>query len=77
MSAWGRPVAYDAVVLMAYALYIVVTLLFYRMFKGVSFGLSLLAALLSLSGCAIEVVRVFYPALQEAVSLVFLVPIAC
>ncbi len=55
----GRLVLYDAVNLIAEALYIAVTLLFYYMFKPVNRNLSLLAALLSLVGCANDVLRLF------------------
>ena len=54
-----RLVAYDAINLIAYAFYIAVTLLFYYMFKPVNSGLSLLAALFSLAGCANEVLGMF------------------
>jgi hypothetical protein len=56
----GRLVLYDAVNLVAYAFYISVTLLFYWMFKPVNRGLSLLAALFSLAGCANDVLGLFY-----------------
>jgi len=48
----SRLVAYDAVNLIAHALYITVTLLFYYMFKPVNRSLSLLAAFFGLMGCA-------------------------
>lgn len=70
----GRLVAYDAVTLVAYAFYIAVTLLFYRMFKRVNPNLSLLAALFSLVGCAIEVVGVFHPALHGVIALALFGP---
>jgi len=48
----SRPVLYDSVNFIAYAFYIAVTLLFYYLFKPVNRGLSLLAAVFSLMGCA-------------------------
>lgn len=70
----GRPVAYDAVSLMGYALYIAVTLLFYYMFKPVNGGLSLLAALCSLVGCANDVLGLFNLISYKISSLVFFGP---
>lgn len=70
----GRLVAYEAVTLVAYALYVAVTLLFYRMFKRVHAGLSLLAALFSLLGCAIAAVGVFRPAFNGVLPLAFFGP---
>jgi hypothetical protein len=69
-----RLVAYDALNLIAYAFYIAVTLLFYYMFKPVSSGLSLLAALFSLAGCANEVLSMFNLAPHKISSLVFFGP---
>lgn len=48
--------------LIAYAFYIVVTLLFYAMFKPVSRAVSLVAAVVSLAGCAVSVLNVFHVA---------------
>lgn len=70
----GRLVAYDVVTLVAYGLYVAVTLLFYRMFKPVSARLSLIAALFSLVGCAIEVTGVFDPAFRGVLPLAFFGP---
>jgi hypothetical protein len=70
----GRPVAYDAVSLIANAFYVAVTLLFYSMFKPVNRGLSALAALLSLAGCAKEVLRLFNLAPLKVNTLVFFGP---
>ncbi|MGA3055969.1 MAG: DUF4386 domain-containing protein [Candidatus Korobacteraceae bacterium] len=70
----GRLVLYDAVTLVADAFYIAVTLLFYYMFKPVNRGLSLLAALFSLAGCANEVLRLFHLAPYKINSLVFFGP---
>jgi hypothetical protein len=69
-----RLVAYDAINLIAYALYIAVTMLFYYMFKPVNRELSLLAAFFSLAGCANEVVRLFNLTSHEISSLVFFGP---
>ncbi|MGA8306712.1 MAG: DUF4386 domain-containing protein [Candidatus Acidiferrales bacterium] len=69
-----RLVAYDAINLIAYAFYIAVTLLFYYMFKPVNSGLSLLAALFSLAGCANEVLGMFNLAPHKISSLLFFGP---
>lgn len=50
----------EAVNLVAFALYVAVTLLFYRLFRPVSGTLSLLAAILSLLGCLVGVLGVFH-----------------
>ncbi|MGD0468458.1 MAG: DUF4386 domain-containing protein [Terriglobales bacterium] len=70
----GRLVAYDAVSLIANAFYIAVTLLFYYMFKPVNRSLSWLAALLSLAGCAKEILRLFNVAPLKINTLVFFGP---
>jgi Domain of unknown function (DUF4386) len=59
--------------LIAATSYIAVTLLFYGMFKPVNRGLSLLAALISLMGCAIGPLSMFLklPVPTNNVSLVF------
>jgi hypothetical protein len=67
-------VIYDAVNLIAHALYIAMTLLFYYMFKPVNRSLSLLAAFLSLVGCANEVLGLFNLAPYRISSLVFFGP---
>ncbi len=69
-----RPVAYDAITLIADAFYIAVTLLFYFMFKPVDRSLSFLAALLSLAGCANEILRLLHLAPYKISSLVFFGP---
>jgi hypothetical protein len=69
-----RLVAYDAVNLIAYAFYISVTLLFYYLFKPVSRGLSFLAAIFSLLGCANDLLSLFHRAPHEISSLVFFGP---
>jgi hypothetical protein len=66
MIAYG-----DAVNLIAFALYAALTLLFYYMFKPVSSGLSLLAGLCSLAGCAIGVLDVFHRAPSNITPLWF------
>jgi len=58
--AGRRLVAYDAVSLIATSCYLVVTLLFYDLFKPVNRTLSLLAAFFSLVGCAIGVLSLFH-----------------
>jgi hypothetical protein len=57
--------------LIAGACYIAVTLLFYYIFKPVNRSLSLLAALISLAGCAIGPLSTFHPALSHVNPLVF------
>jgi hypothetical protein len=57
--------------LIAAACYVVVTLLFYDIFKPVNRNLSLLAALLSLVGCAIGALSPFHLALPHINNLVF------
>ena len=57
--------------LIAGALYIVVTLLFYFVFKPVNRGLSLLAAILSLVGCALGPLSMFIHAACRINPLVF------
>jgi hypothetical protein len=58
----GRtPVVYsDAANLTATACYIAVTLLLYRLFEPVSKSVSLIAAFLSLAGCAIQTLSIFH-----------------
>jgi hypothetical protein len=70
----GRLVAYDAVNLIAHVFYIAVTLLFYSIFKPVNAGLSLLAALSSLAGCAIDVMAVFHLTPLDVSPLAFFGP---
>jgi hypothetical protein len=70
----GRIALFEAVDLTAYALYIVVTLRFYYMFAPVNRRLSLLAALLSLLGCANDVLSLLNLAPYEINSLAFFGP---
>ena len=57
----GKLVVYgDAVSLAATACYVVVTLLFYRLFKPVDSSLSLIAAVFSLVGCVLGALSVFH-----------------
>ena len=57
----GHLVVYrDAVSLAATACYVVVTLLFYSLFKPVDASLSLIAMIFSLVGCALGALRVFH-----------------
>jgi len=70
----GRLVVYDAVNLIAHAFYIAVTLLFYYMFKPVNRSVSLLAAFVSLLGCANDVLSLFNLAPYKISSLVFFGP---
>ena len=71
-----RPVAYDAINLIAYAFYIAVTLLFYYMFRPVNRALSLLAAFFSFAGCANEVLSMFNLAPSKSALWHFSAPIA-
>lgn len=50
----------DAASLAATACYVVVTLLFYRIFEPVDSSLSVIAAVFSLTGCALGSLRVFH-----------------
>jgi len=70
----GRLALYDGVTLIGDAFYIAVTLLFYFMFKPVNRSLSLLAAFLSLMGCAKEVLGLFHIAPFKFPTLVFFGP---
>src|ERR1700683_2244914 len=70
----GRLVLYDAVNLIAHALYIAVTLLFYYLFKPVNRSLSLLAALFGLAGCANDVLGLFHLAPYKINAVVFFGP---
>jgi hypothetical protein len=70
----GRHAPYVAVSLVADAFYIALALLLYFMFRPVNRSLSLLAALLSLAGCANEVLRLFHLAPYKINSLVFFGP---
>jgi len=55
----------------ATALYVVLTLLFYVLFKPVSRSLSLLAALFSLAGCVVMTIAIFLPSLPISPLLFF------
>jgi hypothetical protein len=70
----SRLAAYDAVNLIASAFYIAVTLLFYFMFRPVNRNLSLLAAFLSLLGCANDLLNLFHRAPYKISSLLFFGP---
>jgi hypothetical protein len=70
----SRLAFFDAVNLIAEALYIAVTLLFFFMFRQVNRSLSLVAALCSLMGCANDVVNLFNHAPHRINSLVFFGP---
>jgi len=63
----------NATNLIATACYVVLTLLFYFMFKPVNRSLSLLAALFSLAGCAVMTLGLFYPSIPIS-SLLFFGP---
>jgi Domain of unknown function (DUF4386) len=69
-----RLTAYDAVNLVANALYAAVTLLFYYLFKPVNKSLSLLAAFLSLAGSVNAVLGLFNLAPYKLSPLVFFGP---
>jgi hypothetical protein len=65
---------YIAINLIAFALYIAVTLLFYYLFKPVNRSLSLLAALFSLAGCAVAILGLFNRAPYNLNPLLFFGP---
>jgi hypothetical protein len=69
-----RPALYIAINLIAFAFYIAVTLLFYYLFKAVNRILSLLAALLSLAGCADAILGLFNRAPHKIDPLMFFGP---
>ena len=69
LTAYG-----NATNLIATGCYVILTLLFYFMFKPVNRSLSLLAALFSLMGCANEVLRLFNLAPYKINALVFFGP---
>lgn len=64
----------EAVSLISDACYVVVTLLFYEMFKPVHRGVSLVAALFSLVGCAITILDLFHLAPSRLSPLLFFGP---
>jgi len=70
----GRLVAYDAVSLLGDAIYIAMALLFYYMFEPVNWRLSLLAACVSLVGCANDILSLFHLPPYKISSLVFFGP---
>ncbi len=61
----------DAAILIATACYVAVTVIFYSLFKPVNRGLSLVAAIVSLVGCAVAALRTFRLAPASINSLVF------
>jgi len=69
LVVWG-----DAVSLISDVCYIGVTLLFYEIFKPVNSGLSLIAALFSLAGCAVTVLGLFHVAPSHVSPLLFFGP---
>ena len=69
-----RPVLYDSVNFIAYAFYIAVTLLFYFLFRPVNRGLSSLAAVFSLMGCANDLLTLLNLAPYRVSSLIFFGP---
>ena len=74
-SIGRRNVVYgNAANLVADALYIAVTVLFYFMFKPVNRNLSLLAACLSLAGCAIMILSIFHLAPSHISPILFFGP---
>jgi hypothetical protein len=62
MAGRGFVLSGKVINLIAYAFYIAVTLLFYALFKPVSKMVSLLAAVVSLAGCAVSVLNLFHVA---------------
>jgi hypothetical protein len=70
----GRHFIFDAFDIIAHALYMAVTLLFYYMFRSVNRDLSLLAAIFGLVGCANDVVGLLNLAPYKISSLAFFGP---
>src|SRR5690349_20788575 len=71
----GRLAVYgNAANLVSTACYVVVTLLFYFMFKPVSGRLSLIAAIVSLAGCALTFLDAFHRAPAHVSPLAFFGP---
>jgi hypothetical protein len=70
----ARPIAYNTVNIISHVFYIAVTLLFYYMFRPVNSILSLVAAFLSLAGCANDILGLFNRAPYKVSSLVFFAP---
>jgi hypothetical protein len=64
----------NAANLVGYGFYLVLTLLFYYMFKPVNRYISFIAALFSLAGCVIGTLALFYPAASRISPLVFFGP---
>jgi hypothetical protein len=60
--------------IVSFALYIAVSVLFYYLFRPVSRGLSLLAAIFSLAGCAIGTLGLFNITVYDISPLVFFGP---
>jgi hypothetical protein len=70
----GLPVSGNVTNVIATVCYLVVTLLFYGLFKPVSGGLSLLAALFSLAGCVVMALGLFHLASSPISPLLFFGP---
>jgi hypothetical protein len=70
----SRPVAYDAVNVVGYALYVTLAVLLYYLFKPVNRGISLLAACVSIVGCANEVLMLFHLTPYKINALIFFGP---
>ena len=70
----GLTVSGNVINVIATVCYVVVTLLFYGLFKPVSKGLSLLAALFSLAGCVVMALGLFHLASSPPSPLVFFGP---
>jgi hypothetical protein len=70
----GRPFAFGVFDLIAHALYMAVTLLFFYLFRPVNRNLSVLAAIFGLAGCANDVLSRFDLAPYKISSLVFFAP---
>lgn len=70
----SHPAAYDAVYLISHGFYIALAVLFYHLFRPVNRNLSLLAALVSIAGCANDVLKLFDLMPDKIISLVFFGP---
>jgi hypothetical protein len=73
----GLAVSGNVTNVIATVCYLIVTFLFYGLFKPVSSSLSLLAALFSLAGCVVMALGLFHLASSPISPLLFSVLIAC
>jgi Domain of unknown function (DUF4386) len=74
LNGRGLVVYSNAANLVAYTFYLVLTLLFFFMFRPVSRYISVIAALFGFAGCAIGALGLFYPPASNINPLVFFGP---